>query len=576
MEFIELIKKTPRVLAASLRNIKMRNKLWLLSLIVLIGLASSLVSSLFLLSHVRIGSERYVTMRTNHELMEKVAILASKLNHYRAEMSIVIDETDADRNGQIRERMATLKTEVGAGFSWLLENVKSEEKKVIVTDAQTTWTEFLSTAEGELLPAVSKGERTQARALAIGVQEQRYDRFIEQVDSLVMMTGLENEELEAAAVKLAQRMLVLLIIVNVGVFFIVILTLFFIGKSIINPVTKLAEINRRISEGDLEVDVLHEKGMTAKDELGILAQASAKMIEKLRELIAQIRDSARKTAEGARTIAAETAQLSQGTSSQASSVEEISSSMEEMVSNIRQNADNAKQTEKIALKAALDAKEGADVVFRTIAAMKDISDKTKIIEEIARQTNLLALNAAIEAARAGEHGKGFAVVASEVRKLAERSQVAAGEIGLLSFSSVQVAERAGEMLEKLVPDIQKTAELVQEINGASAEQNSGAGQINKAIQQLDQVVQQNAGAAEEMSSTAEELSAQAEHLQSSVEFFKIENNESRRRSVRIERVMPKQKKKAAHLQHDVKVHRSIAGPDMDSRDLDDDDSPLGG
>ena len=144
-----------------------------------------------------------------------------------------------------------------------------------------------------------------------------------------------------------------------------------------------------------------------------------------------------------------------------------------MVSNIRQNAANALQTEKIALKAASDAKEGADVVFRTIAAMKDISGKTKIIEEIARQTNLLALNAAIEAARAGEQGKGFAVVASEVRKLAERSQAAAGEIGLLSFSSVQVAERAGDMLEKLVPDIQKTAELVQEINGASAEQNSG-------------------------------------------------------------------------------------------------------
>jgi methyl-accepting chemotaxis protein len=235
--------------------------------------------------------------------------------------------------------------------------------------------------------------------------------------------------------------------------------------------------------------------------------------------------------------------------------------MEEMVSNIRQNADNAQQTDKIALKSAGDARESGKAVQETVAAMKDIAGKISIIEEIARQTNLLALNAAIEAARAGEHGKGFAVVASEVRKLAERSQAAAGEISKLSASSVQVAERAGEMLAKLVPDIQKTAELVQEINGASAEQNSGAEQINKAIQQLDQVVQQNAGAAEEMSSTAEELSSQAEHLQSAVEFFKIGDNGAHRKTVRVERVMPKvQKTKIAHI-----PHKAVAGGEKAAR-----------
>ncbi len=174
-----------------------------------------------------------------------------------------------------------------------------------------------------------------------------------------------------------------------------------------------------------------------------------------------------------------------------------------MVSNIKQNADNAQQTEKIALKAAHDAKEGGSAVTETVSAMKEIANKISIIEEIARQTNLLALNAAIEAARAGEHGKGFAVVASEVRKLAERSQVAAGEINRLSATSVQIAEKAGEMLTRIVPDIQKTAELVSEINAASAEQNTGAEQINKAIQQLDQVIQQNASVAEEMASTTE-------------------------------------------------------------------------
>jgi methyl-accepting chemotaxis protein len=214
--------------------------------------------------------------------------------------------------------------------------------------------------------------------------------------------------------------------------------------------------------------------------------------------------------------------MSQGASEQAGSVEEVSASMEEMVSNIQQNADNAQQTEKIAQKAAEDAREGGRAVTQTVAAMKEIAGKITIIEEIARQTNLLALNAAIEAARAGEHGKGFAVVASEVRKLAERSQAAAGEISKLSGTSVQVAEQAGQMLAKLVPDIQRTAELVLEINGSSREQNEGAAQVNKAIQQLDQVVQQNASAAEEMSSTAEELSSQAEHLQGIMEFFKVD------------------------------------------------------
>jgi methyl-accepting chemotaxis protein len=192
-----------------------------------------------------------------------------------------------------------------------------------------------------------------------------------------------------------------------------------------------------------------------------------------------------------------------------------------MNATIRQNADNAVQTEKIARKSAVDAQESGGAVTDAVTAMKQIAQKIGIIEEIARQTNLLALNAAIEAARAGEAGKGFAVVASEVRKLAERSQTAAAEISNLSGSSVDIAVRAGTMLATLVPDIQKTAELVQEISAASKEQAGGADQINSAIQQLNRVVQQNAGAAEEMSTMAEQLSSQAEQLQSSIAFFRL-------------------------------------------------------
>ena len=194
--------------------------------------------------------------------------------------------------------------------------------------------------------------------------------------------------------------------------------------------------------------------------------------------------------------------------------------MEEMVSTIKQNADNAQQTDKIANKSAKDAQESGQSVVEAVAAMKEIASKISIIEEIARQTNLLALNAAIEAARAGEHGKGFAVVAAEVRKLAERSQKAAGEINQLSGTTVKVSEKAGEMLDKLVPDIQKTAELVQEITAASKEQDTGAEQINKALLQLEKVIQQNASASEEMASTTEELTGQSDQLMSALGFFR--------------------------------------------------------
>jgi methyl-accepting chemotaxis protein len=195
--------------------------------------------------------------------------------------------------------------------------------------------------------------------------------------------------------------------------------------------------------------------------------------------------------------------------------------MEEMAANIRQNADNAGQTEKIARQSSTDAARSGEAVGKAVAAMRIIAEKITIVQEIARQTDLLALNAAIEAARAGEHGRGFAVVASEVRKLAERSQAAAAEISMLSSQTVTVSEEAGQMLTRLVPDIQRTAGLVSEISSASREQNTGAEQINVAIQQLDQVTQQNAAAAEEMSSTSEELSSQAQQLQATISFFSL-------------------------------------------------------
>ncbi len=285
-------------------------------------------------------------------------------------------------------------------------------------------------------------------------------------------------------------------------------------NTLIGAMNEVTHAAQEIAQGNLTVGV---RERSAQDQL---MQALQAMVAGLTRTVTDVRTIAGEVSSASQSISAASVQVSNGASAQAASAEEASSSMEEMVSNIKQNADNAQQTDKIATKSAKDAQESGKCVLEAVAAMKEIATKISIIEEIARQTNLLALNAAIEAARAGEHGKGFAVVAAEVRKLAERSQKAAGEINHLSGTTVKVSEKAGEMLDRLVPDIQKTAELVQEIAAASKEQDAGAEQINKALQQLEKVIQQNASAAEEMASTTEELTGQSDQLMGALGFFR--------------------------------------------------------
>ena len=270
-----------------------------------------------------------------------------------------------------------------------------------------------------------------------------------------------------------------------------------------------------IAQGDLTADVTPRSD---DDRLGI---ALRDMTVKLREVISNASVSATYVAEGASNMSSTAEQLSAGSNQQASAAEQASASIEEMTANIRQNADNASQTEKIANQSAEDARRSGEAVGNAVRAMKTIAEKINIIQEIARQTDLLALNAAVEAARAGTHGKGFAVVASEVRKLAERSQGAAAEISQLSAQTVDVSGEAGRMLETLVPNIQRTADLVQEISASTREQNVGAEQINQAIRELDKVIQQNASAAEESAATSQELAAQSQQLTGVISYFRV-------------------------------------------------------
>lgn len=295
---------------------------------------------------------------------------------------------------------------------------------------------------------------------------------------------------------------------------------FWIIMSISRALNSAVNLANSVAAGDLEATATAR----SNDEIKDLTDALNTMTAKLRQVVTEVGSAIRNVASGSQELSATAEQLSHGATEQSSSTEEASASVEEMAANIKQNAQNAIQTEQIARKAAQDASASGAAVSKAVTAMETIAEKILVVQEIARQTDLLALNAAVEAARAGEHGRGFAVVASEVRKLAERSQSAALEISALSGETVKSAQGAGQMLEQLVPDIQKTAELVSEISAASNEQNAGASQINVAIQQLDTVTQQTASAAEEMSSTSEELANQAEHLQSIISYFRIEES----------------------------------------------------
>ena len=372
-------------------------------------------------------------------------------------------------------------------------------------------------AAGEVDLGAAEGYRVLDAAVK-GKDRAASDAMVALVDDFKAKADEESDEISAQLRRNMTVSATVLIIAAIVGFLIAAATLLFIARAVLRLIggepAEMARVMERTAAGQLSSDA--GEGGTDQGAFGALGRMTAK----LSEIVADVQEAAGQVASGAQQISSSAQSLSAGATEQAAA-EEVSSSMEQMSASIRQNTDNARQTESIARTAAEEARRGGEAVVQTVQAMKDIAARVGIIEEIARQTNLLALNAAIEAARAGEAGKGFSVVASEVRKLAERSQTAAGEIGELSLTSVDIAEQAGTLIGSVVPAIRKTAELVQEITAASVEQDAGTAQINQALIQLDSVVQKNASNSEELASMSEEMASQAAQLSNTIGYFTV-------------------------------------------------------
>jgi len=437
---------------------------------------------------------------------EKSLILASDMmsqNKYIAAMDTEIEHIHADVE-QLHEK-------------------SDETEKVMVEEFVKAYDEYLEqNAEVRRLALANRDE--EAFSLATGRAAQVRQVSVEILAEITEMNNTQLHDADAANGALYETSRMLLIGVLLGSVLIATAAALWLVISISRSLTSALDLANAVANGDLTKTAK----VTSDDEIKDLIDALNQMSGKLREIVTKVTSATRNVASGSQELSATAEQLSQGATEQASSTEEASASMEEMASTIKQSADNATQTEKIARQSAADAQASGDAVGKAVKAMQTIAEKILVVQEIARQTDLLALNAAVEAARAGEHGRGFAVVASEVRKLAERSQSAATEISALSDDTVKAAQSSGEMLAKLVPDIQRTAELVEEISAGSREQNAGAAQINTAIQQLDKVTQQNTSAAEEMSATSEELAGQADELQSAIAYFRLDESQSAR------------------------------------------------
>lgn len=427
--------------------------------------------------------------------------------------------SDPARQQEEAGRLAQSRQVIASESDKLGKMLDDDKNIALFKDVQASYAKF-GEAGDRVLASVQGGKKDEATQLLFSSLDPAFRAAQASMQSL---DDSQSHAMDATAEQAKQEYesaRSLMLGLSLAALVVALLAAAVVTLGIVRPLRVAVDAADRLAQGDLAVRI----SATGKDETGQLLQAMHNMIGKLAQIVAEVNGSAEALASASEEVSTTAQSLAQSASEQAAGVEETSASIEEMNASISQNTDNAKVTDGMASKAADDAATGGESVDATVIAMRDIARKIGIIDDIAYQTNLLALNAAIEAARAGEHGKGFAVVATEVRKLAERSQVAALEISELASGSVAVAEKAGKLLGEIVPSIRKTSDLVQEIAAASVEQTAGVGQINQAMNQLSQATQQNASSSEELAATAEEMSGQAEHLQQLMAFFKLDEN----------------------------------------------------
>ncbi len=506
-----------------LGRLGMRTKMFLVAFGALAGMGLTLAAQLWTVETVKVGGPLYAQIRDRKDALERLAILRADLNQVRAELAALVSEANPERIAPLKDHLAEVKQVVVDDFAAVQGALHDDLDRSAMEDARSTWDEFATMTDDVLVPAAEAGRQAQALRLLQGPQRKRYERFNEQLGSLVDKFKLEVAQLEEATLGRVRQASIASTSVAATLFLAIFVAQMVFARSTARRIRALRDAAALLAGGELRGTIQDEGG----DELGELASALRRTTEKLNEVTGAVKSTAEMLASASQAMSAAASGVSQGASLQSASASEASASVESVTVGVGQSAENAAQTEAIARKAAADAVDGGEAVARTVTAMRQITERIDVIEEIAHATNLLALNAAIEAARAGEHGRGFAVVATEVRRLAERSKVAAVEVAKLSGESRDVAERAGALLGRMVPDIQRTANLVQEISSTSREQADGAGRITSAIGQLERVIQQNAASSEELATTAEEVASQAEELRGAMSFFKVREGPDR-------------------------------------------------
>ncbi len=493
-----------------LENLKIGTKLAWLVAVGFLGLAAVATAALVQ------GRDSEATIArmagTDLELLVGLeSMYATGLQSGQATRNILIDPGDTTAKGNYRQ--------ANGEFLRALERaneIAPASMRDRLGSVQRIWADDQA-LKGELLELALSGKREEAIAVLVAKETPAWrevKRGILELRDEQKRAFARSEELAVQASRSVRRVVLAAVSIAAVVF---VLLSWLLARSITAPLKEAIAMAAAISRGDLTATIAAGR----RDEVGHLQRALKAMVQKLAEVMVEVRGGAEALAAASQQVSATSQTLSQGTGEQAASVEETTSSLEEMSASITENAESSRATEAISKESAGKADESGKSVLQTVEAMKAIAERISIIEEIAYQTNLLALNAAIEAARAGEQGRGFAVVASEVRKLAERAQKAAGEIGGLASSSVNVAQRSGQLLGELLPTIEETARRAQVVAAASQEQAAGVVQINKAMGSVDQVTQRNASAAEELSSTAEEMSSQAESLKELIAYFRV-------------------------------------------------------